>query len=59
MEMVAEFITDNYQYQEVSNSSWSMPMTGYRRRKLDKQGNAISEWEVISHYEYVEAYRNR
>lgn len=55
MELVAEFVANGYQYQTVSNGSWSMPMSGCRRRPLDEKGNAIGEWEVISFDEYERA----
>jgi hypothetical protein len=55
MEVIAEFILDGYQYQELSNSSWNMPMTGHRRRELDSEGNAVSKWEPVTHNGYYAA----
>lgn len=55
MDVVGEFLYQQYQYQEVSNGSWNFPMTGWRRRPLDSNGSAIGNWEPISKEEYDRA----
>jgi hypothetical protein len=52
VDVVAEFVLDGYQFQKVANGSWSLPLYGCRKRKLDKLGNAVSEWESIPHNDY-------
>lgn len=55
MEVKAEFIYGSWQYQEVSNGD--VPMSGYRRRRVDGKGNAISNWEYISYQDYYSVKR--